>query len=110
MGKSNEGQTGEESQRWGGQAYDELGPRERAEIDAQREENRKRKRRKEIIDQYGPYLAPSLRSGIKQAETAIRRFQECIVKEQATITEFKGHLALSEMRDKQLEKEGLAPR
>ncbi len=108
--KSNNGQTENESMRFGGRTLDELDPRARAEVQGQLAAKEKREKRKEILSRYPLYNTAAMSVGISNAEKAITRFEACISKERATITEFTIAKGQCEQRDKELEAAGCEPR
>jgi len=98
----NIGQTGIESIRIGGKPIAELNVRQRMEARVQLELTEAQKARRAIKDKYPPYNVASMEAAVKEAHANIQRFTECIQKEQATISEFTGYIALCCLRDQEL--------
>lgn len=108
--RSNVGEVGDESIRIGGQTIEELNPRARAEVQSQQAAEAQRKKRREILKRYPPYDTAALEVGIRNSETAIKRFEECISTERSTITEYTIALRHCVDRDKELKAAGCEPR
>lgn len=102
MSTSNIGETGIESSRFSGKTLSELSVVEQMKARKQIELSEKEREIRRIKNRYPPYKVKSMDAAIKESRANIKRFQNAIKKEQETIDELMGLIALCRQRDYEL--------
>ena len=71
------------------------------------EDNARKQKIKGVLATYPPYQISALRAQIKNSLTSIQRAQMVITQENQVISEYTGHIAVCEHRDRELKSLGV---